>query len=320
LSDLKKAAPSRNGDGPGRSVLNALTVDVEDYFHASAFEQSVARDSWDRLESRVVRNTERLLDIFAERGIKGTFFVLGWVAERFPDLTRAIDRDGHEIASHGYAHQLVHATSPAAFREDLRRSRLALESVIGKPVLGYRAPSFSITARSMWALDVLIDEGYFYDASIYPIRHDRYGIPGYRRHIHRVERAGGSIWELPGSTIRLHTMNLPVGGGGYFRVLPYKWTAEGISRLNRHERQPAIFYIHPWEIDPEQPRMAGSFISRFRHYRNLQKTEPRLQQLLSEFRFGTVSDVLATVTGQPALASLPTRQILSPAQFGQQTM
>jgi polysaccharide deacetylase family protein (PEP-CTERM system associated) len=282
------------------NVLNALSVDVEDYFQVSAFEAHVRRSQWDTFESRVCRNTERLLEIFADAKVSATFFVLGWVAERFPGLVRQIRLGGHELASHGYEHRLVYASTPAEFRDDLRRAKAVLEAASGLPIFGYRAPSYSITRQSLWALDVLIDEGYVYDSSIYPVRHDRYGIPDWPRHIHEIRRAGGSIWELPGSTIRLARTNLPVGGGGYFRLLPYGWTRNGIRWLNRREGHPAVFYLHPWEIDPSQPRIPCSSVSRLRHYRNLDKTEARLTQLLSDFRFGTVSEVLGLATAGSA--------------------
>lgn len=274
-------------------VLNAMTVDVEDYFHVSAFSDVVSRDQWNGLESRVCRNTERLLAILGDSEVKATFFVLGWVAERFPALVKRIHRDGHELASHSYDHGLVYDKTPSAFRDDLRRAKAAIEDAAGVAVVGYRAPSYSVVGRSLWALDVLIDEGYEYDSSIYPIKHDRYGIPEWQRHIHRVERPGGSLWELPGSTVRIFGTNLPIGGGGYFRLLPYWWTKRGIAHLNDHEARPSIFYLHPWEIDPEQPRLRGSRLSRFRHYRGLDQTEPRLRSLLSQFDYGTISDVLA---------------------------
>ena len=279
------------------AIVNAMTIDVEDYFQVSAFEDRVCRTKWDTFESRVCRNTERLLEIFDDAGVQATFFVLGWVAERFPDLVRQIRLGGHEVASHGYAHRLVYSTTPDEFRDDLRRAKAALESAAGVPILGYRAPSFSITRNSLWALDVLIEEGYFYDASNYPVRHDRYGIPDWPRHVHRVERPGGSIWELPGSTARWAGMNFPMGGGGYFRLLPYGWTRRGIEKVN-DEQRPAIFYLHPWEIDPEQPRIATSGLTQVRHYGNLGKTETRLRRMLQEFSFGRVSDVLQlTVAG-----------------------
>jgi polysaccharide deacetylase family protein (PEP-CTERM system associated) len=275
------------------AVLNAMTVDVEDYFQVSAFAGSLPRSQWDSMESRVCRNTERLLEIFEGLGVRATFFVLGWVAERFPALVQRIPRAGHEIASHGYGHGLVYDTTADGLREDLRRAKAAIEGAAGAAVHGYRAPSYSITERSLWALDVLVSEGYQYDASIYPSRHDRYGIPTWPRHIHRIERNGGNIWELPGSTVRRAGINLPIGGGGYFRLLPYWWTRRGIESLNRVEERPAIFYLHPWEVDPDQPRIHAGRLSRLRHYRNLDKTEARLRRLLGEFRFGTVAEVLA---------------------------
>jgi polysaccharide deacetylase family protein (PEP-CTERM system associated) len=274
-------------------VTNAMTVDVEDYFHVSVFDGVVPRHEWAGLESRVVQNTGRLLALFADAGVRGTFFVLGWVAERHPDLVRQIVAGGHEIASHGFAHRLVYDLTPAAFREDVRKSKAVLESAGGVPVLGYRAPSYSITPRSLWAIDILIEEGFAWDASIFPIHHDRYGIPVSPRHPYVLEREGGRLVEVPGSTVRVGSMNLPVAGGGYFRLLPYAWTRWGIARLNRTEGRPAIFYMHPWEIDPDQPRLRTSRLGRFRHYRNLDKTEDRLRALLSDFRFSTVTRVLA---------------------------
>lgn len=274
------------------TVLNAMTIDVEDYFHVSAFADIVSEDQWPSLESRVCRNTDRLLEIFGEAKVQATFFVLGWVAARFPDLVRRIQRGGHELASHSYDHGLVYNKTPESFRADLRRAKSAIEDASGVAVTGYRAPSYSVVERSLWALDVLVDEGYNYDSSIYPIRHDRYGIPTWPRHIHRIERPGGSLWELPGSTVNYVGLNLPMGGGGYFRLLPYRWTSTGIRRLNEREGRPAVFYLHPWEIDPEQPRLNAGALSRFRHYRNLELTEVRLRRLLKDFRFGTVSSVL----------------------------
>jgi len=295
-------------------MLNALTVDVEDYFQVSAFDNQLSRADWDSMPSRVVESTNRLLRLFDDRGARGTFFVLGWVAERYPHLVRAIQAAGHEIASHGYEHRLVYENGPAALREDLRRSRGVLESITGLRVRGYRAPSYSVTRQSLWALDILIEEGYEYDSSIYPIRHDRYGIPDWPRQIHEVRRPGGSIWELPGSTVQVLGTNLPIGGGGYFRLLPYMWTALGIARLNRKEGRPAIFYIHPWEVDPGQPRLPGSMLSRFRHYRNLDRTEGRLQTLLTDFEFGTVAEVLDTVrVKEPAQAASAAATVLWPA-------
>jgi polysaccharide deacetylase family protein (PEP-CTERM system associated) len=270
-----------------------MSIDVEDYFHVSVFDGIVPRSKWDAMESRVCANTARLLDIFDEYEVKSTFFVLGWVGERHPDLVRDISARGHEIASHGYAHRLVYDQTRAAFRADVRSAKSLLEDACGRPVVGYRAPSYSITPRSLWALDVLIEEGYRYDSSIFPIRHDRYGIPVSGREPYRIERDAGVIVEVPGSTTQFGGSNLPVAGGGYFRILPYWWTRWGIDRVNRIENRAAVFYLHPWEIDPEQPRLKAGRLGSFRHYRNLHQTEARLRQLLSDFRFGTMEQLVA---------------------------
>ena len=276
-------------------VVNAMSVDVEDYFHASALASVVSRADWDRMESRVVANTERLLGLFDEAGVRSTFFVLGWVAERYPGLVKEIARRGHEIASHGYGHELIYNQTPDEFRQDIRRARTLLEDITGARIDGYRAPSYSITNQSLWALDLLIEEGYEYDSSIFPIRHDRYGIPGSPRHPYVISRAAGRILEVPPSTVRWGATNLPVAGGGYFRLLPYWWTRRGIAQLNGREQRPAVFYLHPWEIDPGQPRLGAGRVSRFRHYRNLDKTETRLKQLLQDFRFAPMRTILARV-------------------------
>lgn len=273
-------------------VVNAMTIDVEDYFHASALAEAAPMARWESLESRVVRNTDRLLDLFAEARVIGTFFILGWVAERHPDLVRRIHAARHEIASHGYLHQLAYDLDIPLFRTDVRQSKQLLEDLTGARVAGYRAPSYSITRRSLWALDVLLEEGYTYDASIFPIRHDRYGIPDAPRHPYRLHRSRGGLIEAPPSTVRLAGANLPIAGGGYFRLLPYGWTRWGIRRVNRVERRPAIFYLHPWEIDPAQPRLAVGGVGRIRHYRNLARCEPRLRRLLRDFAFAPLDQVL----------------------------
>jgi polysaccharide deacetylase family protein (PEP-CTERM system associated) len=273
-------------------VVNALTIDVEDYFHVSVFDGVIPRSDWERLDSRVSANTSRLLDLFAERNVRATFFVLGWVAERFPDLVSRIAADGHEVASHGYGHRLVYDQTPRAFRDDVRRAKGLLEDASLTRVHGYRAPSYSIVPRSLWALDILIEEGYTYDSSIFPIRHDRYGIPVSGRHPYLVERTGGRIVEAPASTTTLAGMNLPVAGGGYFRLLPYEWTRWGIARVNQLEGRPVVFYLHPWEIDPGQPRLPCGMLSRVRHYRNLDRTESRLVRLLGDFSWGPMRSVL----------------------------
>jgi polysaccharide deacetylase family protein (PEP-CTERM system associated) len=290
-------------------VVNALTVDVEDYFQVSAFADVVRPEDWDSFERRVAGNTERLLQIFEEAGVKATFFILGWVAEREPELIRRIAASGHEVASHGYGHRLVYEQSRDEFRDDVRRSRALLQSLSGQAILGYRAPSFSVTANSLWALEILQQEGFLYDASIFPIRHDRYGMPSAPRHpftigpgvrhpfVGALDDLSGSLVEIPASTVRALGTNLPVAGGGYFRLLPYAWCRWGIRRLNQVEGRPAVFYLHPWEVDPEQPRLQASWLSRLRHYRNLSKTEERLRRLLADFSFGPVEEaILAPVT------------------------
>jgi polysaccharide deacetylase family protein (PEP-CTERM system associated) len=280
------------------SVMNAMTVDVEDYFQVSAFDRVVSRSAWEGMESRVVGNTRRLLDLFDEHHVTGTFFVLGWVADRHPSLVRDIAGRGHEIASHGYGHRLVYELTPGEFRGDIRRAKQVLESASGQSVTGYRAPSYSITRRSLWALDILVEEGYTFDSSIFPIHHDRYGIPGTPRHPHTLRLASGPLVEVPPSTVKVGTMTLPVAGGGYFRLLPYGWTRWGIERLNAHEGRPAVFFLHPWEIDAAQPRLPVTGLSRFRHYRNLDQTETRLRQLLTAFHFGPIRTLLSTTPAQ----------------------
>jgi polysaccharide deacetylase family protein (PEP-CTERM system associated) len=276
----------------GRPIVNAMSVDVEDYFHVSAFDRIVSRSSWDLFDSRVVANTNRLLELFDRAGIRATFFVLGWVAERFPALVRQIASGGHEVASHGYHHQLLYMLTPRQFREDVRSAKRVLENTIGAQVLGYRAPSYSVIASSLWAFDVLIEEGYAYDTSIFPIHHDRYGIPDAPRHVHRIERACGSLVELPASTVRVGRVNVPIAGGGYFRLLPYAWTRWGIRRVNRVEQRPVVFYLHPWEIDPDQPRLRVGTATRLRHYTGLGRTVERLERLSRDFRFDSVAAIL----------------------------
>lgn len=277
-------------------MLNAFTVDVEDYYHVSAFERQIHRARWDDFDSRVGASTRRLLDLLDEHDVKGTFFILGWVADRFPELVDEIDRRGHEIGSHSYWHRLIYEQTPEEFREDLRRSREVLEGRLGRGVTLFRAPSFSITQKSLWALDILAEEGFAVDSSIFPVHHDRYGIPGAERRLHRLRTPGGrELWEFPPSVRRFGRLNLPVSGGGYFRLYPLEFTRRCLAQVNRGEGgRPFMFYIHPWEIDPKQPRLrVGSRSSRFRHYLNLNRTYSRLDRLLQSFEFGTLSDVLA---------------------------
>lgn len=287
-------------------VVNAMTVDVEDYFHASAFDRLVSRPSWSTRESRVVANTERLLEAFDRHKVRGTFFVLGWVAERHPALVRAIADGGHEVASHGFHHQLIYTLTRAQFREDVRRAKAVIENTTGAQVRGYRAPSFSIVDASLWALDVLLEEGHTYDASIFPVQHHRYGIPGAPRHPHLVRCETGSICEMPAPTLRLGSKNWPIAGGGYFRLAPYWLTKRAIARVNAHDGLPVAFYIHPWEVDPDQPRLAQSRLLRWRHHVGIDKTLDRLERLMHDFSFAPVSTVLAThrPPAVPAIARL----------------
>jgi len=276
------------------NIPNALTVDVEDYFHVSALAPSIRRDTWDLRESRVERNTHRLLELFEQHGTKATFFVLGWVAERQPGLVRDIAARGHEIACHGFSHRLVYEQSEEEFRIETHRSKALLEDITGTAVLGYRAASYSIVQKSLWALDILVDLGFVYDSSIFPVHHDRYGIPNSERAPHRrATPAGRHIVEWPLSTASVAGLRLPVSGGGYFRLLPYWLTRWGLATINQGEQRPFVFYLHPWEIDPAQPRIPASWLSRLRHYTNLDKCEGRLRRLLKEFRFGTARSCLA---------------------------
>lgn len=270
-------------------MLNALTIDVEDYFQVSAFESIVNRQDWPAYECRVEPNTRLILSILREARVKATFFILGWVAEHFRSLVEEIAFDGHEIASHGYFHQLIYNQSKDEFRADLRKSIDILEGITGEPVLGYRAPSYSITRNSWWALDILIEAGLKYDSSIFPIHHDRYGISDFPRFPHQIK---DDLYEFPLSTLKIWGINFPIAGGGYFRLLPYPITRWAIKRVNDREAQPVIFYLHPWEFDPAQPRQKIGGLSEFRHYVNLDKTEAKFRRLLEDFQFAPVKSVI----------------------------
>lgn len=267
---------------------NALTVDVEEYFQVEALAHRVHRDEWDRLESRVAQQTATLLDLFAREGVRATFFTLGWVARRQPALIRRIVAEGHELACHGDAHQMITQMSPEAFRDDIRRAKSTLEEISGARVLGYRAPTFSVVERTRWALDVLRDEGFAYDASVFPIRHDRYGIPDAPRRPHRIASGpGAGLVEFPSSTVRVLGRNLPVGGGGYLRLLPMRYTLQALARI-AHEG-PFMVYLHPWEVDPLQPRFGLSRLATLRSYHNLDQMIPRLTRLIHTHRFDSAS-------------------------------
>ena len=267
-----------------------MTVDVEDYFQVSAFDSFVSRSTWGNYESRVEANTDRILDLFEQHHVRGTFFTLGWVAERFPDLIRRIVDGGHEIASHGWDHIMVTRLSRDEFSEDIRRAKATLEDTAGVAVRGYRAPSYSFTGSNDWAHSVLAEQGYRYSSSVAPIKHDLYGIPDAPRFAH--PRADGAVVELPITTTRILGRNLPCGGGGWFRLYPYKLSQWAIERVNKEDNEPAIFYFHPWEIDPQQPRISGlNLRTQFRHYQNLARMEGRVEQLLMDFEWSTMEEV-----------------------------
>jgi polysaccharide deacetylase family protein (PEP-CTERM system associated) len=272
-------------------VPNAMTVDVEDYFQVSAFERHVLREDWEKYPCRVEANTERILSLLAAIGMRATFFVLGWIAERHPQLVRKIRQAGHEIGSHGYAHRLIYRQTPEEFRADIRRAAVILEDILGEHVMAYRAPSFSITAQSRWALEILVEEGFTVDSSVVPIYHDFCGMPGAKTGLHRLQTPAGGIWEFPPAILSLgKNINLPVGGGGYFRLYPLRFSTWCLKRLEG--RQSFVFYIHPWEIDPDQPRLPAAWKSRFRHYRNLHSTLRKLERLLRTFHFGTMGEAI----------------------------
>ena len=273
------------------SQINAMTVDVEDYFQVSAFEPYIAKQQWDSLPHRVENNTHRVLDIFEANGIKATFFTLGWVAERYPELVKRIVKDGHELACHGYEHIRVTEQTPEAFRKDIAKSKKILEALSGNEVKGYRAASYSIGAKNLWALDVLQEEGFKYSSSIYPVKHDLYGMPDAPRFMYE-PIAQQNFKEIPITTIRVGNKNLPCGGGGFFRFYPYAVSKWAFNHINNTEKQAGIFYFHPWEIDPEQPKQSGlSLKTQIRHYLNLHRMENRIKQLLTDFNWDTMEQV-----------------------------
>jgi polysaccharide deacetylase family protein (PEP-CTERM system associated) len=282
----------------GAMITNALTIDVEDYFQVSAFAPYIARTDWDRRECRVERNVDRILALLDERDTRATFFTLGWVAERYPQLVRRIADQGHEVASHGYGHERASDLSRAAFRSDVERAKGVLEDLCGVEVAGYRAPSFSIGPANLWALDTLARAGYRYSSSIYPIRHDHYGMPDAPRFAHQ---AVDGLIEIPITTLRLFNRNLPSSGGGYFRLLPYSLSRWMLRQVNRVDGEAAVFYFHPWEIDTGQPRVAGiDAKTRFRHYVNIHRMERRLQSLLRDFSWGRMDELFLNRPVGPA--------------------
>jgi polysaccharide deacetylase family protein (PEP-CTERM system associated) len=323
-------------------MFNILTIDIEDYFQVQAFSSVIKYEDWDKFECRIERNTDRILEILdsvrSPQKVRGTFFVLGWIAERYPDLVRRIQKEGHEIACHGYAHKLIYNQSKEEFREDIRKTKRILEDITGIEVIGYRAPSYSITDKSRWAFETLVEEGFKYDSSIFPIHHDFYGMPNasrfpfvislnetskvefsvlnFEEQQHRTTSApnnllthslinsvgnsithslinSNSLIEFPISTVRILGQNIPISGGGYFRLFPYPVVKSALTRINEKEQKPFIFYMHPWEIDSDQPRIQGLKLkSRLRHYINLDKTENKFKRLLGDFQFSTVRDLI----------------------------
>lgn len=272
-----------------QDITNALTIDVEDYFQVSALAPHFPRQNWDSVPCRVERNVELILELLERHGARATFFTLGWLAERYPQLVRRICDAGHELASHGYGHERASAQTPQSFLADIALAKAVLEDICGHAVSGYRAPSFSIGATNPWAHDVIAEAGYTYSSSVYPVKHDHYGMPDAPRFPYRLN---SGLMEIPVTTMRWLGRNWPAGGGGYFRLLPYAVSRWQIAKVNRDDRRPAIFYFHPWEVDPEQPRVAeASAKTRFRHYVNLAHTESRLCRLLGDFRWGRADDV-----------------------------
>ena len=270
-------------------ITNALTIDVEDYFQVSAFAPYIDRAHWDQRECRVEHNIDRILQLLSAKQTRATFYTLGWVAERYPEMVRRIVREGHELASHGYGHQRVTELSETQFYDDIHRAKHLLEDIGGQPVLGYRAPSFSIGATNLWALDTLQRAGYRYSSSIYPVQHDHYGMPDAPRFAHQIR---DGLLEVPPTTLRMFNRNLPSSGGGYFRLLPYSLSRWMLQQVNRRDAQSAIFYFHPWEIDPGQPRVEGIDLkTHFRHYVNIGRTEQRLARLLEDFRWGRMDQI-----------------------------
>ena len=288
---------SRRPMGMRKGVMNAMTIDVEDYFHVEAFASTIDRKEWDRLPQRVECNTERILDALAESEAQATFFVLGWIARRHPGLVRRILAEGHELASHGSNHMRVDRLSPEAFRADVRQSKHILEDAGGVLVRGYRAPTFSISRNSSWAHAVLLEEGYRYSSSVYPRKHDLYGSPGAPRT--PFAPIQGFV-EVPLTTVRIFNIDVPASGGGYFRLFPYRLTRWLLDQAYRHNRAPAVFYLHPWEVDPDQPRQhQAPLLSRLRHYLNLGLTEYRLRRLLGDFKWVRMDRLFLTDGAKP---------------------
>ncbi len=288
------------------SMTHHFTVDLEEYFQVSAFESCVARSDWKHFESRVARETAKLLELLARHDVRATFFVLGWVAKRQAELIRTIVRGGHEVASHGWDHVRVTHQTPHQFRESIRRTKHVLEAMTGTAVLGFRAPSFSIVPGREWALDILVEEGYRYDSSLFPVRRPGYGYPGGRPDPHWMGRRAGRLAEIPPATLQWGPLRLPAGGGAYFRLLPYGVVRAALRQCERREVS-GTFYVHPWEVDPRQPRVGVSWLTRARHYGGLRRTLPRLERLLTEFRFAPIRETVAVLGRARTRISRPER-------------
>lgn len=285
------------------TITNALTIDVEDYFQVSAFAPHIDRADWDSRECRVEHNIDRILKLLDNEQTKATFFTLGWVAERYPQMVRRIVAEGHELASHGYGHQRASDLTEAEFFQDVSHAKALLEDIGGRKVQGYRAPSFSIGTGNLWALDTLLRAGYRYSSSIYPVKHDHYGMPDAPRFAHQIREG---LMEVPPTTLRLFNRNLPSSGGGYFRLLPYALSRWMLQQVNQRDAEAAIFYFHPWEIDPDQPRVPGIGLkTRFRHYVNIGRTEQRLARLLRDFRWGRMDDIFLKDRAPDRLTGVP---------------
>ena len=280
-------------------------MDVEDYFHVEAFADRIKPEDWIRYPSRVLDNTRRVLEVFAELGAKATFFVLGYVAENKPVIVRDILAAGHEVGCHSYLHRRIHTLTSEQFREDTRRALRVIQDAGGREVLGYRAPTFSVVKRSLWAIPILAELGFRYDSSIYPVVHDNYGIPDAPTHIYQWQFAGGSLYEIPPLTVSVFGRNLPVGGGGYLRNLPMWYTRWAVRRIRRSHRRPVLVYLHPWELDPAQPRLPAGLRSKLRHYRNLELMEERLREVISGGRFRPFREVLQAHRDHDSVPAYP---------------
>ncbi|MBP7088513.1 MAG: DUF3473 domain-containing protein [Candidatus Omnitrophica bacterium] len=272
-----------------KTKINILSFDIEDYFQVDNFRKTISFSQWSNFEVRVEKNTKRILNILEEYDTRATFFVLGWIAEKFPNLIKEIHQLGHEIASHGFDHQLVTSKDARTFREDIRKSKRLLEDIIQEPVYGYRAPTFSITKDSEWAFDILMEEGFKYDSSVFPFRYDKTGLPENKRYIHKIYNQQHYLWELPISNVKILGKNFPFSGGGYFRLFPYDFIKNIIQKHN-NTNHIVIVYLHPWELDPKQPKIKAGFLNSFRHYVNIAKTENKLKNLLDDFEFGPIRE------------------------------